>query len=243
MYEKAVPVSRHRHSGFSVQTSRGYGFAAKMSSVPIVSAEFAAIAREYPIVFVNSGDGGVTPMALLGTEPDKNRFVAVDGNWRARYVPALLRRYPFIFAATDKPDTLVLCVDEDFVGFNELGLGEPLFRQDGGPSEFLNEAMQFLKTLKGFSDQTKRFGEVLAAAEILKPARIEIAGEKAAAISGAKIVDRRRLKALSPNSLADLARRDYLELIYLHLASLANSGARSPASHEAWLEQAGMLHS
>jgi hypothetical protein len=240
IYERAVPVSRHRHVTFSVQTSLGYGFAAKTNMAPIVAAEFASAAKEYPIVFVKSGDGAM-PVALFGGRRGENPFVAPDGSWKGKYVPAFLRRYPFIFATADEPDKLVLCVDEGFAGLNQLGLGEPLFRADGEASALLSDATQFLTTFQRYSDQTKKFGEALLSAQILSPAKLAVAGldGKKDMISGAMVVDRRKVKALPADSLVDLARRDYLELIYLHLASLGNG--RVPVDAPAEKERAGML--
>jgi hypothetical protein len=224
-FARAVPVSRERHAASSLEFVAGHGFAARTNSVPIVVSEFAQVAKEYPIVFVRSGDG-VTPVALFGVGPEENRFVAADGSWRGRYVPAFLRRYPFVLAETGEPGRLVLCIDEDFAGLNERGRGKPLFGSDGKPSGLLDDATKFLRALRNFAAQTARFGEAVRAAGILSPARIEAdgGGGKKAAIAGTLVVDRRKLKALPPDTLAGLARRDWLELIYLHLASMDGGG-------------------
>jgi hypothetical protein len=120
-----------------------------------------------------------------------------------------------------------------------------LFGADGEPSAFLKNAMSFLKTVEKYAFQTKEFGEAVLAAEILSPARLEITGAdgKKVTISGARIVDRRKLKALSPDVVMDLVRRDYLELIYLHLASLSNGRAvvGTPSENGPRKEAGGVL--
>ena len=224
-FANAVPVSRERHAALSLEPVGGYSFASKTNSVPIVATEFAQVAKEYPIVYVKSGDG-VTPVALFGVGQDENRFVAADGAWKGRYVPAFLRRYPFVLAESSEPGKLVLCIDEAYAGLNKSGRGQPLFGMDGKPSAILDDATKFLRSLRTYAAQTVRFGQAVRAAGILSRARIEASGSngKKAAIAGALVVDRRKLKELPADALSDLARRGYLELIYLHLASLAGGG-------------------
>jgi len=41
-------------------------------------------------------------------------------------------------------------------------------------------------------------------------------------LNGFSVIDRKKLKALEPQTLAELAQTDELELIYLHLQSMRN---------------------
>jgi hypothetical protein len=65
-------------------------------------------------------------------------------------------------------------------------------------------------------------------------------GEKMS-LNGFGVIDRKKLKALKPQTLAELAQSDELELIYLHLQSMRNfvalkdrlvAGAAAPAIAE-----------
>ena len=96
IYEKAVPVSPQRHGDWSVKAGADFGFARHVNSVPLMAAEFPAAAAEYPVVF--TGTDNVMPAILLGAREKENLFVAEDGSWDGRYVPAFVRRYPFVFA-------------------------------------------------------------------------------------------------------------------------------------------------
>ena len=80
--------------------------------------------------------------------------------------------------------------------------------------------------MRNYAAETVRLGAALQAAGLLSPARIEAggAGGRKAAIAGTLVVDRRKLRALPPDTLANFARRDWLELIYLHLASVGSGG-------------------
>jgi hypothetical protein len=117
VYESAVPVSRQRHRDWSVKTGQDYSFASRINSVPLMAAEFASAAADCPIVFAGSGDE-IVPAALLGFRDQENLYVDTEGKWTARYIPAFLRRYPFVFASRDAGKSFTLCIDESFSGCN-----------------------------------------------------------------------------------------------------------------------------
>jgi len=90
-----------------------------------MAAEFASAALEYAIVFGGTGDV-VLPAAVLGVRTDENLYVTEQGGWQAKYIPAFVRRYPFVFFTRDEGKTFTLCIDEAFPGFNQSGRGERL---------------------------------------------------------------------------------------------------------------------
>src|ERR1700730_13369804 len=114
IYEKAVPVTRRDHGDVSIKTGNNYGFAKDVNSVPLMAAEFDLACAEYAIVF--SGEGTeVMPAALLGIRDSENLYIDEHGAWSAKYVPAFVRRYPFVFSTQDK-SSFTLCLDEDYPG-------------------------------------------------------------------------------------------------------------------------------
>ena len=117
IYETAVPVSSGRHGKAAIEAGRGYGFARKINSVPLTAVEFPLAAADYAIVFAQSGEE-VVPVVILGARAGENLYVKDDDSWSAKYVPAFIRRYPFVFAAKDDGKTFTLCVDEAFQGLN-----------------------------------------------------------------------------------------------------------------------------
>src|ERR1700734_1175141 len=129
IYEKAVPVTVKKHGNVSIKAGTDYGFAREVNSVPLLASEFDLASTEYAIVF--SGEGSdVMPAVLLGIRDHENLYVDNNGTWNAKYVPAFVRRYPFVFSTQDKT-TFNLCIDEDFPGVNHKGMGERLFDADG----------------------------------------------------------------------------------------------------------------
>jgi hypothetical protein len=117
IYESAVPVGSQRHRALSVRGGKEFGFAHGLNSVPLPAAEFGASVGEYPIVFAGPDDA-VMPTAILGRRDGENLFLDDGGTWSAKYVPAFIRRYPFVFARPDAGEAFTLCVDEKFSGCN-----------------------------------------------------------------------------------------------------------------------------
>ncbi len=154
-YASAVPVNSARHADCSVEV-KGYAFCRNVNSVPLMAVEFPMAAPEYPVVFATSEDA-VTPVAILGMRDKENLFVSEEGTWQAKYVPAFVRRYPFVFSAQDDGKSFVLCVDEDFSGFNREGRGQRLFTDDKKVSPYVDNVLKFLQEFRNQFMRTQTF--------------------------------------------------------------------------------------
>lgn len=222
-YERAVPISKQKHGGWSVKTGTDYSFAKLANSVPLTATEFASAGREYAIVFAG-GEDAVMPAVILGVRQDENLYVSDDGSWTAEYIPAFVRRYPFVFAGTDAGANFTLCIDEEFSGCNTDGRGERLFDADGERTQYLENILGFHQAYQAHFQRTQAFGKKLKDLDLLEPmqAQFTIGTGERLALSGFMAVNRDRLKALSGDQLSDLARADELELIFLHLQSMQN---------------------
>jgi hypothetical protein len=229
MYEAAVPVSTTRHAKACVELSGSYAFSCHTNSVPLMTVEFPFAAAEYAIVFAGTKEG-VMPAVILGLRDKENLFVdATNGCWQANYIPAFVRRYPFVFSSSPDGQTFTLCVDEAYVGFNTEGRGQRLFDDAGAPSAFTDGVLTFTQEYQRQFERTRAFCDNLRALDVLEPMQAEVAlfsGERMS-LSGFMIVDRNKIKALAPETLASLAKSDALELLYLHLYSMRNFAAIS----------------
>lgn len=223
IYETAVPVSSGRHAKCSIEAGKGFAFTRKVNSVPLMAVEFPQATPEYAVVFAQNGDD-VVPVVILGARQSENLYLTEDDAWRAKYVPAFIRRYPFVFSASDDGKTFTLCVDEAFQGLNYQGRGEALFQADGKHSPYVDGVLKFLQEYRTQFMRTQAFCKKLKELNLLEPMQAEFtlgSGEKMS-LTGFQAVDRKRLKALSGEVLAQLAATDELELIYLHLQSMRN---------------------
>jgi len=223
IYERAVPVSMQRHKEWSVKTGANYKFAGEVNSMPLMAVEFPNAAAEYAVVFAGTKDA-VMPAIILGVRDKENLYLKDDGGWEARYVPAFVRRYPFVFSGSEDGKTFTLCIDESFSGCNQEGRGERLFDAEGEQSQYLGSILAFLKDYQAHFQRTQAFCKRIKDLDLLEPMRAQItlnSGEQMA-LEGFMAVNRERLKKLTGDQLADLARTDELELLYLHLASMRN---------------------
>jgi len=226
IYETAVPVSKAKHAGWSVDSGTDYGFSRNVNAVPLMAVEFPNAAAEYAIVFAGAGEN-VMPAVVLGVREQENLYLAKEGAWSARYVPAFVRRYPFVFSVSDDGKTSTLCIDEAYKGLNNEGRGERLFDDQGKQTPYVDNVLKFLQQFQNEFGRTQAFCRKLRELNLLEPMRAQIAlasGERVA-LQGFMAVERARLKALPGERLAELARTDELELIYAHLQSLRNFGS------------------
>lgn len=218
-YERAVPVSKERHRDHAIRPGSGYGFAGSVNAVPVVMGEFARLSREYPIVFVKAGES-YSAVALCGLRDDENLFVEADGSWSADYIPAFVRRYPFVFHKQD--DNYTLCIDEAHPGLNTQGEGRKLFGDDGEPTDFLDEMIKFTTAYQSDVGRTSDFAATLDQLGLLSSAQISFAlpdGSKAAT-RGLYSVDEDKLNALSGDDLRTLIEGGHMKALYAHILSL-----------------------
>lgn len=221
IYEKAVPVAFNRHKDWSIKAGRNFKFAADLNAVPLTASEVTAAASEFPVVFAGTDD--IMPAVVLGVRGNENLFIDADGNWTGSYVPAFIRRYPFVFAGADTDELLTLCIDESFEGWNQEGRGERLFDADGAQTAYLGGVLEFLQNYQRDFAVTRRFCKLLAELDLLEPMTAQMrVHDRALELQGFQAIKREKLKALGDEKILQLFRMDGLELIYAHLQSMQN---------------------
>ncbi len=224
-YKKVVPLNKEVHSELYIENIEGYQHTKETNSIYIAAVEFLQVSKEYPIVFAKGADEKIFPVALLGLQKNKNLFVDDKGVWNANYIPAYVRRYPFILATPDeKQATFTVCIDESYSGFNTAKEGKPLFDEKGEQLDLLKQAVDFLQDYQSHVQLTTHFCENLSKLDILEPmqANIERMDGDKTTLGGFMGVSREKLKALKPAQLTELVKTDQMELIFAHLASLSN---------------------
>jgi hypothetical protein len=226
IYESAVPVSAARHANWSVEVGADYGFSRKVNSVPLMAVEFPHAAAEYAIVFSGTPEAFI-PAVILGMRGEENLYLSGQGGWQAKYIPAFVRRYPFVFSSSQDGKTFMLCIDEAFPGVNQAGRGQRLFGEDKKPTPYVSNVLKFLEQYQIEFRRTQAFCAKLKDLALLEPMRAQAnlpSGERLA-LTGFMAVSREKLKGLPGDKLAELAKTDELELLYLHLQSMRNFAA------------------
>jgi hypothetical protein len=219
-YKNVIPLDRDQHKTLKLRPVDNIGFAAEVTAVPAVVGEFQEIARQGPIAFLKLGDGGLIPVALLGLPGGRNAYLDADLRWNAPYMPAFIRRYPFVFS--ENGDQMTVCFDRDFAGFND-DEGEALF-ENGEPTMFLKNAMNLLGEFQRQVQLTQQFTKRLEEAGVLSEINAEIRLEdgRTSNISGVLVVEESKLKAISDATLKSWFDAGDLACIYAHRFSLGH---------------------
>ncbi len=138
-----------------------------------------------------------------------------------------MRRYPFVFSSNEDNSRFTLCVDKQFPGLNQDGRGERLFNEDGENSEYLERMLNFLQEYQVQFKRTEMFCQQLKELDLLEnmQAHLSMPSGGQQSLTGFRVINRDRIKALDGDKLAELAKTDALELAYLHLQSLNNFSA------------------
>ncbi|KAB7623812.1 SapC family protein [Alkalilimnicola sp. S0819] len=226
-YNKIVPLNAEQHGKLKLRQSEGdAGFAARANWVPLAGTEFFQASRDFPVIFSGQGED-LVPVALLGLSERQNLFIDKKGHWEAGvYVPAFVRRYPFVLAHGEEGETseqLTVCIDESWKGFNDKD-GQALFK-DGEQSDFLTEIVEFLQLFHGEMLRTRRFTARLRELDLLvrKDLQLQDARGRSYIIQDFQVVDEERLDGLEDAQLIELQRSGFLAWIHAHLISLGNT--------------------
>lgn len=223
IYESVCPVTQQRHGNWGIEGGNRYDFARNVHFVPLVAAEIPYAAREFMVVFGGKEDE-VFPVAVLGMKERQNCYVTEEGAWDAQYVPAFVRRYPFVFSQTEDKSKLTLCIDESWDGFNQEGRGERLFDDRGERTPFLERLLGFQQDYHRNFEQTKLYCKRLQELDLLdaKKADFELPSGEKLSFGPFKAVSRDKLNALSAKKLAELAMTGALEIVYAQMWSMSN---------------------
>lgn len=218
-YSKPAPLDAKAHKNLALKKNFGLGFTAGVNAVPVNLIELPQICHFYPIAF--SPDDNATPVAILGLRDNENLFVNGKGEWEQdTYIPAYIRRYPFIFSEVPGGDQLSLCLDmvEDVT---EEGGEQRFFTDDGKASPLAQNALEFCKSYHAAAQHTVEFGKALAASGILvdRQAEINIGGGKRINFAGFRIIDEEKLSALPDATFLEWRKKGWLPFLYAHLFS------------------------
>lgn len=215
-----TPVTQSAFGTKRIKRSDTFEFAAKDTMVPLVLKELVSASMVMPIGFAQVQKAFI-PVAIQGLVKEQNLFVAPDGRWIGRYVPLAYRHYPFVLAnGPDKKQ--ILCVDDS----NELITdteGEPIFTEEGKPTDAINEVLGSLTQLSVNRQATAGICALLAANDLIEPWPIKVQHDAQApsrALEGIYRINQVALRELGEKPLHGLHKADALPLIYCQLISM-----------------------
>jgi hypothetical protein len=198
---------------------------ANAHAVPVTVEEFPLLQRHFPIVF-SVGEDPI-PLALMGLNEGQNVFLDETGKPHDRniYIPAYMRRYPFLLARLrPESDELSLCFDPNSGAVGEFDDGEPLFENGTEPSEATKAILSFCEQFETAGQRTGAFVQDLKKSGLLMDGEVAIQPEGSPQpfiYRGFRMVDEEKLRELRGDELRKMNQNGMLALIYAHLFSLS----------------------
>ena len=221
-YKELIPLNSNLHSDWRTQTTDKASWLSGQHAVPVLTEEFNKAHRFFPIIF--SATDKPVPLALMGMNEGVNVFVDSDGGVdRVRYIPAYVRRYPFLLARlSSEGDDLSLCLDPSSGLVGPSVDGEALFLNDE-PSERCRAILSFCEQFEIAAQKTSLFVDLLIEHDLLVDGELTIqrAGGEPSIYRGFRMVGDEKLQSLNGSSLKKLQNNGVLKLIHLHQSSLS----------------------
>jgi hypothetical protein len=221
-YKSLAPLSSQLHPTHGIKPRTDLGYTRTAHAIPITVDEFAMVQRHYPIIF--SVGEMPTPLALVGLQEGRNLYLDDQGQWApGHYVPAFVRRYPFMLAKLAPDATeLSLCFDETS-GLVVAGEGDPLFT-GADPSPVTKQVLEFCEQFEQAVFRTRAFMDELVKLELLMDGEVTIQRQglaQPAVYRGFQMVAEDKMQNLRGDQTRKLVQSGLLGLCYAHLFSLA----------------------
>jgi hypothetical protein len=222
LFSDLTPLSSVEHASWKARASEALPAFARQHAIPLTIDEFAVAQRYYPIIF-SAGENPV-PLALMGLNEGVNTFVDSEGKLTEQaYVPAYVRRYPFLLARLrEDTDELSLCFDPSAGTIGPFEDGDPLF-VDGQPSDAIKGILGFCEQFEQAGQRTTAFMQELTSAGLLMDGEVSIQvaeSDQPFVYRGFQMVNEEKLRDLRGDSLRKMMQSGLLPLVHAHLFSL-----------------------
>jgi hypothetical protein len=231
LYKQPELLSRELHSKLGVNPPPNrFSFAASAHICPITVPEFGPASLSYPIIFI--GDDK-QPVVVFGLGEGQNLFATPEVGFEFdAYVPAFVRRYPFVLAQPDQPEAageerLLVGIDRGFEYVTE-NAQFPFFDDKGEPTEYTQRCIQFCNDFEAQVRLTRSFVDMIKSLDLLDTRTATYQPQNTDGTFAGPVqnlaeyfaVSEEKLKALPAAKLAELRDNGALQQIYAHINSL-----------------------
>ncbi len=222
LYKDLVPISSQEHGGWRIRVPEKAPWAANEHAIPLTVEEFAIAQRFYPIIF-SSGESPV-PLALMGLNEGVNTFLDADGKMISEgYIPAYLRRYPYLLARLrPESDELSLCMDPTAGVVGPFDDGDALFDGDQ-PSDSVKTILQFCEQFEQAGLKTGQFMAEIVEHGLLMEGEVSIQinpDSQPFIYRGFQMINEEKLRDMRGDVLRKFNQSGLLPLVHAHLFSL-----------------------
>jgi len=216
------------HKDVKIITERSAKYGDNVMYAITFPFEFRSVQAHYPILFHRDAEGNSFPVALFGFQEKENLFLD-DKGWDASYVPAMIRRVPFLIGYQgskeqedeDKARVLSLDMDHPRVSRQE---GVPLFQPLGGRTPYLDDMAALMENIYRGYVHNKTFTQALRKYNLTESVTMDITLKDGSTnqLIGFDMIDEDRIQRLSGDVLEELSKENLLMPLFMVLASTAN---------------------
>ena len=222
---KHVQLNNVDHQDLRIKMERSRELGDDVMHCATYAFEFRNVQAHYPIVFhKDPTTGRYQAVALFGFEQGQNLFLSEEG-WDAHYIPMIMQMQPFLIGYRQGGDAsqteIHIDIDNPRCSLTE---GTPVFLENGGQSDFLKHIAEILNTVHHAHQTNHAFMEALTALNLLEPFALDIElndGSKNR-LAGFHIINEEILYALDADQLGGLQRMNFLQPIYMAVASMSH---------------------
>lgn len=227
LYSRPEPLNPELHGKLGLKRlDNPFGFAAKAHLIPLTVTEFQPAGLSYPVIFVGTEH---TPVAVMGLKDEENLFLSASGQADPEaYIPAYVRRYPFVFANDSTSDRMILCIDRASPLLDENGGDIPLF-EGAEPTEYTKGAMEFCREFESERRRTEEFVKLLQDNDLFEVKQAVFTPRLADGSNGEPqllaeyfAVSAEKLAKLDDEKVKFMFENGALQQLYAHLMSLLN---------------------
>ncbi|MEG3765657.1 SapC family protein [Alteromonas sp. 14N.309.X.WAT.G.H12] len=214
-----VPLNKENHKDIKVAVNNAFAFAKNTHLSAASIREYAQLASSMPIVFIQDPKSErYHTVAMLGMEQGQNLFLLTD-KWKGPHVPMNILRYPFDIRPEGEKLGVYIDENSDLVGKDE---GQPLFKEDGEPAEFLENRQKFLGDLANSEMMTQRFIQQVIDLKLLDPIQIRLTYKDGQQrnVTGMMSINEKRLIELPEEKVVELHKQGFLGALYAIMMSM-----------------------
>jgi hypothetical protein len=225
-YSEPEPLNSDVHAKLGLRRiDRPFAFAAGAQVAPLTVTEFGLAGLSFPIIF--AGDRR-QPLGVMGVSGDTNMFIQPNGFFEVGvYVPAYIRRYPFVLANDESRGTMVVCIDRAAAMLGDLP-DLPFFDPGGKPTEYTQNCIKFCNDYEVEIRRTEQFLALMTELDLFEtrkttftPTNPDGSAGQPQDIAEYFAISEVKLRALPDDKIRHLMDTGALNQIFAHLQSLA----------------------
>lgn len=216
------------HQDTRIITERSAAYGDNVMFAMTFPHEFRDIQASYPILFHRDANENLYPLALFGFQQKENLFLD-DSGWTASYVPAMIRREPFLIGSQapkqggDAEPARLLSLDMDHPRVSTES-GERLFQPLGGRTPYLEEVANLMEAIYRGYERNKQFVAALQEHDLIESVSFDITlndGSKNQLL-GFYTINEEKLQELPGSALEAFSKAGFLMPLFMVLASMTN---------------------